>query len=84
MRPLLYSKTWRGGSNEYPQSMFLGRNMKKYLNFCLKIFNFPMINFSVYLNRHVFLMPSLYPFMSSGLFYHNSMDKFISNSRVSG
>ena len=46
----------RGGSIEYPQSFFLGRNIKKYLNFCLKIFNFSMINFSVYLNRHVFLM----------------------------
>ena len=29
---------------------------EKYLNFVLKIFNFSMINFSVYLNRHVFVM----------------------------
>ena len=31
----------RGGSNEYPQSMFLSRNMKKYqFFFYLKIFSF--------------------------------------------
>ena len=29
---------------------------EKYLNFCLKIFNFSVINFSVYLNRHFFVM----------------------------
>ena len=29
---------------------------EKYLNFCLKIFNFSVINFSVYLNRNVFVM----------------------------
>ena len=30
----------RGGSNEYPQSMFLSRLMKKYQNFYLKPFSF--------------------------------------------
>ena len=31
-----------------------------YLNFfCLKIFNFSVINFSVYLNRHVFVMNTM-------------------------
>ena len=45
----------RGGSNEYPQSMFSSK-MRKIFEFCLKIFNFSMINYSVYLNRHVFVM----------------------------
>ena len=30
--------------------------MKNILIFCLKIFNFSVINFSVYLNRRVFVM----------------------------
>ena len=30
----------RGGSNEYPQSIFLSRNMKKYQRFYLKIVSF--------------------------------------------
>ena len=30
----------RGGSNGYPQYMFLSRNMKKYQNFYLKTFSF--------------------------------------------
>ena len=45
----------RGGSNEYPQSMFLSRNMKKYQSFYLKIFSFRRWNY-IYLNRHVFVM----------------------------
>ena len=34
----------------------LSRNRKNIGIFCLKIFNFSVINFSVYLNRHVFVM----------------------------
>ena len=30
----------RGGSNEYPQALFLSRNMKKYQIFYLKTFSF--------------------------------------------
>ena len=30
--------------------------MKNILTFCLKIFNFSVINFSVYVNRYVFVM----------------------------
>ena len=35
----------RGGPNEYPQSMFLSRNMKNIRNFYLKIFIFRWENF---------------------------------------
>ena len=46
----------RGGSNGYPQSMFLSRNMKNIRVFYLKIFSFLEVKFSVYLNRCVFVM----------------------------
>ena len=46
----------RGGSNKYPQSMFWAEIWKIFDFFWLKIFNFSVINFSVYLNRHVFVM----------------------------
>ena len=46
----------RGGSNEYPQSMFWAETWKKYQNFYLIFFYFLMVKFSVYLNRHVFVM----------------------------
>ena len=53
----------RGGSNEYPQSTFLSRNMKKkYQNFYPEIFIFffffffLVVKFLVYLNGHVFVM----------------------------
>ena len=46
----------RGGSNEYPQSMFLSRNLKKILEFLSKDFHFLVVKFSVYLNRLVFVM----------------------------
>ena len=46
----------RVGSNEYPQSMFLSRNMKKYQIFLSENFHFLVVKFSVYLNRHVFVM----------------------------
>ena len=46
----------RGGSNEYPQSMFLSRNMKNFRIFHLKTFIFLVVKFSVYLNRLVLVM----------------------------
>ena len=46
----------RGGPNEYPQSMFLSRNMKSMSFFYLKNFQFLEVKFSVYWNRRVFVM----------------------------
>ena len=46
----------RGSSNEYPQSMFVSRNMKKYQSFLSENFHFLEVKFSLYLNRHVFVM----------------------------
>ena len=46
----------RGGSNEYPQSMFWEQKYEKYQNFYLKIFIFLVVKFSIYLNRRVFVM----------------------------
>ena len=39
-----------------PTIYVLSRNIKNIWFFCLKIFNFSVINFSVYLNRYVFVM----------------------------
>ena len=46
----------RGDSNEYPQSMFLSRNMKKISELFIWKFSFLVVIFSVYLNRRVFVM----------------------------
>ena len=59
----------RGGSNEYPQSMFWGeavltsthnlcfeQKYEKYQNFLSENFHFLVVKFSVYLNRRVFVM----------------------------
>ena len=46
----------RRGSNEYPQSMFLSKNVKNIRVFYLKIFSFFEVKFSIYLNRGVFVM----------------------------
>ena len=46
----------RGGSNEYPQSMFLNRNMKNLKVFLSKNLYFLVVKFSVYLYRLVFVM----------------------------
>ena len=46
----------RGGSNEYPQSVFSSRNMKNISIFLSDNFHFWVLKFSVYLNRHVFVM----------------------------
>ena len=45
----------RGGSNEYPQSIFWAE-YEKYQNFYLKIFIFWWQKFSIYLNRRVFVI----------------------------
>ena len=45
----------RGGSNEYPQSMFWAEIWKISKNFIWK-FSFFVVQFSVYLNRRVFVM----------------------------
>ena len=45
----------RGGSNEYPQSMLLSGNKKKYQIFLSENFYFLAVRFLVYLNRHVFV-----------------------------
>ena len=37
----------------------LSRNMKKYQNFLFKNFHVLVVKFSVYLNRHVFVMNTL-------------------------
>ena len=46
----------RGGSNEYTQSVFLSRNMKKKSEFLSENFQFLVVKFSIYLNKPVFLM----------------------------
>ena len=51
----------RGGSNEYPQSMFWAE-IWKYQNFYLRIFIFLVVKFSVYLKRHVFVMTKVSDF----------------------
>ena len=46
----------RGGSNEYPQSMFWGEIWKISEVFLSENFHFLVVNFSVFLNRRVFVM----------------------------
>ena len=46
----------RGGSNEYPQSMFWAEIWKKYQSFLSENFQFLEVKFSIYLNRRVFVM----------------------------
>ena len=46
----------RGGSNEYPQSMFLSRHKKNIRIFLSEFFHILLVNFPVYLNRLVFVM----------------------------
>ena len=45
----------QGGSNEYPQSMFWAE-IWKISEFLSENFHFLVVKFSVYLNRHVFIM----------------------------
>ena len=47
----------RGGSNEYPQSMFSAEIRKK-SEFLSENFHFLVVKFSVYLNRRVFVIRS--------------------------
>ena len=51
----------RGGSNEYPQSMFWAE-IWKISAFFSENFHFLVVKFSVYLNRRVFLMENGYIF----------------------
>ena len=46
----------RGSSNEYPQCMFWAEIWKYQRFFYLKKFSFLEVKFSIYLNRHVFVM----------------------------
>ena len=46
----------RGGSNGYPQSMFLSRHMKNIRIFVSEDFQFLEVKVSIYLNRRVFVM----------------------------
>ena len=51
----------RGGSNEYSQSMFWAEIWKISVFFYLKIFRFFWgVKFSIYLNRHVFVMDCIF------------------------
>ena len=45
-----------GSSNEYPQSMFFSKLRKISDFFLSKNFPFLVVKFSIYLNRHVFVM----------------------------
>ena len=47
----------KGGSNEYPQSMFWGE-IWKYQSFLSEIFQFLEVIFFIYLNRRVSVMVS--------------------------
>ena len=53
-------KNWRGGSNEYPQSV-LSRNMKNIRFFLSENFQFLEVKFSVYLNMRIFVMDHFFP-----------------------
>ena len=53
---LIRTASARGGSNEYPQSMFWAEIWKNIRVFCLKIFRFFLVKFSIFLNRCVFVM----------------------------
>ena len=46
----------RGGSNKYPQSMFWAQIWKNIRIFLSENFHFLVAKFSVYLNKHVFVM----------------------------
>ena len=54
----------RGGSNEYPQLYVLSRNMKS-TGFSSESFHFLVIQFSIHLNRRVFVMVCHYLFFIS-------------------
>ena len=46
----------RGGSNEYPQSVFWAEIWKIIRSFLSESFHFLVVKFLIYLNRHVFVM----------------------------
>ena len=51
----------QGSSNEYPQYMFLTRNIQNIRIFILKLSVFGGEIFSIYLSRCVFVMPLYHP-----------------------
>ena len=55
----------RGGSNEYPQSIFLSRNVKIISEFLSENFQFLVVKVSVYLNKLVFVMSKSRVFVMS-------------------
>ena len=55
MMALIFELPHRGGSNEYPQSMFWAE-MWNISVFLLKKFQFLEVKFSIYLNRRVFVI----------------------------
>ena len=57
----------RGGSNEYPQSMFWA-DIWKISEFLTENFQFLVVKFSIYLNRHVFVIAGLCAFLCVSLF----------------
>ena len=60
----------RGGSNVYPQSMFWAE-IWRISEFLSEIFQFLKVNFSIYLNRHLFVMD--YVCMVLPLFFSHTM-----------
>ena len=62
----------RGGSNEYPQSMFWAEIWKLSDFFLSENFHFLVAKFSVYLNRHIFVM-----FLSNKADWNNFRYKII-------
>ena len=58
----------RRGSNEYPQSMFLSRNVKNIRIFYLKISFFGGKIFSIFEYRHVFVMTTLVAVRSNKMY----------------
>ena len=72
----------RGGSNEYPQSMFLSRSKKNNIYPCKPQFYYIKVGF-IKVNKdpnHFSIQRFFNPFMSSGLFYLNSLDRSISST----
>ena len=52
-------------------NLFFSRNMKNIRFFYLKIFSFSVVKFSVYLNRHVFVMGPFLTFSCCNLTFTN-------------
>ena len=76
----------RGGSNEYPQSMF-EQNYEQYQNFLSKNFPVLVVKFSIYLNRRVFVMDAQadlslrWSYMPESTFSHAETHLFLQNTK---